>query len=144
MAQATTPVDWTTESDYWRKSYRTRPYVEADRDYDYYEPAYRYGFESETQYRGRSWDDVRRIWNADGTIQASWKIGLAGNQGCRARSVGSRNSERKALTKLPAASIKTKRHSRGGGHLAPTFFVEQFGFLALNLKQRSFSTRIFS
>ena len=23
------------------------------------EPAYRYGFESETQYRGRSWDDVQ-------------------------------------------------------------------------------------
>ncbi len=59
MAQTTTPVDWTAESDYWRKSYRTRPYVEADRDYDYYEPAYRYGFESGTQYRGRSWDDVQ-------------------------------------------------------------------------------------
>ena len=79
MAQATTPADWTTESDYWRKSYRTRPYVEADRDYDYYEPAYRYGFESETQYRGRSWDDVQadleRGWDSTSFVENwhGWK-----------------------------------------------------------------------
>jgi hypothetical protein len=68
MAQITTPVDWTTESGYWRDTYKTRPYFGAGRDYEYYEPAYRYGFESANQYRGRSWDDVQ----AD--LERGWEI----------------------------------------------------------------------
>lgn len=59
MAQTTTPADWTTETGYWRNTYKTRPYFDAKRDYDYYEPAYRYGFESADRYRGRSWNDVQ-------------------------------------------------------------------------------------
>jgi hypothetical protein len=59
MAQTTTPADWTTETGYWRNTYKTRPYFDARRDYDYYEPAYRYGFESADRYRGRSWNDVQ-------------------------------------------------------------------------------------
>lgn len=67
MAQ-TTPVDWTTESGYWRDNYKTRPYFSTGRDYEFYEPAYRYGWESADQYRGRSWDDVQ----AD--LERGWEI----------------------------------------------------------------------
>lgn len=60
MAHTTSSTDWTTESGYWRDSYTSRPYVRAEHDYDYYEPAYRYGFESADRYRGRSWDDTHQ------------------------------------------------------------------------------------
>ncbi len=59
MAQMTTHAEWATESGYWRDNYNTRPYAKAGRDYDYYEPAYRYGFESADRHRGRSWDDTK-------------------------------------------------------------------------------------
>jgi hypothetical protein len=59
MAHTTTHTDWTTESGYWRNNYKTRPYFSASREYDYYEPAYRYGYESADKYHGRSWDDVQ-------------------------------------------------------------------------------------
>ena len=59
MAHTTTPADWSTESAYWRDHFKTRPYAAVGRDYDYYEPGYRYGFESAERYRGRSWNDVQ-------------------------------------------------------------------------------------
>ena len=51
--------DWNTEERWWRDSWSTRPYVHADRGYDYYAPAYRYGTESAHQHRGRGWDKVK-------------------------------------------------------------------------------------
>ena len=57
MAHTTTPADWHVENDYWRKNYSTRPYA-GTFDYDYYEPGYRYGFESANRYENRSWNDV--------------------------------------------------------------------------------------
>ena len=59
------PTEWTTESTYWRDNYRSRPYYSADRDFTYYEPAYRYGHESATRYRGKSWDDAQRDLERD-------------------------------------------------------------------------------
>jgi hypothetical protein len=59
MAQSTTTTDWTTESGYWRNNYKTRPYAQTGHDYEFYEPAYRYGFESAAQHRERSWNDVQ-------------------------------------------------------------------------------------
>ena len=50
--------DWTTEETYWRDNWQTRPYATADRGFDYYQPAYRYGFESARNYRGRAWDEI--------------------------------------------------------------------------------------
>ena len=50
--------DWSTEDRYWRDNWRSRPYVTADRGYEYYQPGYRYGYESATRYRGRDWNDV--------------------------------------------------------------------------------------
>jgi hypothetical protein len=60
-------VNPTVEDAYWRENYRNRPYVKADRTYDDYQPAYRYGWESRAQAGNRSWDDVEpelgRNWN---------------------------------------------------------------------------------
>jgi hypothetical protein len=51
-------IDWTTEDQYWRTNWSTRPYVTADRGYDYYRPGYEYGYEAANRYRGREWNDV--------------------------------------------------------------------------------------
>jgi hypothetical protein len=69
---------WTDEDRYWRDSFRTRPYVTGDRDYDFYQPAYRYGFESATKYRGRPWGEVEsslsRGWEtAPGHSKSTWQ-----------------------------------------------------------------------
>jgi hypothetical protein len=67
MEHVAPPAEWTIESNYWRDHYRSRPYFSADRGYGYYEPAYRYGYESAIRDRGRSWDeaqrDLEREWN---------------------------------------------------------------------------------
>ena len=69
------PAEWTAENTYWRDNYRSRPYFTADRDYAYYEPAYRYGYESATRYRGKSWDeahrDLERDWD-NYQLRGSW------------------------------------------------------------------------
>ncbi|HEU4630581.1 MAG TPA: hypothetical protein VFS08_12600 [Gemmatimonadaceae bacterium] len=51
-------IDWSTEDAYWQSNYSSRPYATADRNYGYYQPAYRYGTEAATRYRGRNWSDV--------------------------------------------------------------------------------------
>jgi len=50
--------DWSSEETYWRGNFTTRPYVSADREFEYYRPGYRYGYESANRYRGRQWSDV--------------------------------------------------------------------------------------
>ena len=50
--------DWINEDRYWQSNWNTRPYVSADRGYDFYRPGYQYGFESANRYRGRDWNDV--------------------------------------------------------------------------------------
>jgi hypothetical protein len=59
-------VDPTVEMAYWRETYSTRPYA-AGKTFDYYEPAYRYGFESYPRYAGRRFDqvesDLERGWD---------------------------------------------------------------------------------
>jgi hypothetical protein len=51
-------LDWTTEDEYWRANFRNRPYSDSTQDYDYWQPAYRYGFDSAQRYENRKWDDV--------------------------------------------------------------------------------------
>ena len=51
-------IDPTAEDAYWRDNYKTRPYYSSGYSYDEYAPAYRYGWESRSQYAGRSYDDV--------------------------------------------------------------------------------------
>ena len=50
-------LDWTTEEDYWRNNYSSRPYVGQNRDFDYWKPAYRYGRWDEVE------SDLRTGWN---------------------------------------------------------------------------------
>jgi hypothetical protein len=50
--------DWSTDESYWRDTFSSRPYARADRGFDYYRPAYRYGFESANRHLGKQWNDV--------------------------------------------------------------------------------------
>lgn len=50
--------DWSTEEKWWRDNFSSRPYVRADRGFDYYRPGYRYGFEAANRFRGKQWNDV--------------------------------------------------------------------------------------
>ena len=59
-------VDWQTHEDHWRDRYASRPYARADRAYEYYRPAYRYGTESAYRFDGRNWDD------AEHSLRAGW------------------------------------------------------------------------
>ena len=53
------PMTWNDEDTFWKSNFRSRPYASsAGRDYDYYQPAYRYGFDASNQFKGRNWDDV--------------------------------------------------------------------------------------
>ncbi len=49
---------WLTEEEYWRSNYSSRPYATADRGFEFYRPAYRYGLESARRYQGKQWSDV--------------------------------------------------------------------------------------
>lgn len=54
---------------YWRENFHTRPYVQADRGYDHYAPAYRYGTTSATRHDGREWDEV------ESDLERGWERG---------------------------------------------------------------------
>lgn len=67
---------WQDEDNYWRNNYSSRPYS-SGRTYDDLSPAYRYGYDSANQYRGRSWNeaesDLERGWDrAKGTSRSAW------------------------------------------------------------------------
>jgi len=51
-------VDPTVETTYWKETYTTQPYYQDGRDWTYYEPAYRTGWEGRTQYDGKTFEDV--------------------------------------------------------------------------------------
>ena len=67
MANTGTRTDWTTEDAYWRENYTRRPYFETGRDYEFYGPAYRFGYDATDRYSGKQWNDVepdlRRDWD---------------------------------------------------------------------------------
>jgi len=51
-------LNWIDEDAFWRTNFRTRPYASSDRDYDYFQPGYRYGYDSAYRYGDRDWNDV--------------------------------------------------------------------------------------
>lgn len=53
-------VNPTVEGTYWRENYAAKPYIRKGADFDEYEPAYRYGWEtaSRPEYAHRSFEDV--------------------------------------------------------------------------------------
>jgi hypothetical protein len=65
-------VNPTVEDEYWRRNYASRPYAGSG-SYDEFRPAYQYGWESFSRYRGHKFDDVepdlRRGWET-GKIDA--------------------------------------------------------------------------
>jgi hypothetical protein len=71
-------IDWASEDAYWSENFSTRPYVRADRGYNFYRPAYRYGVESRARFGDRHWDDIEsdlsRGWNAArGESSSAWE-----------------------------------------------------------------------
>ncbi|MBA3343260.1 MAG: hypothetical protein H0T48_15705 [Gemmatimonadaceae bacterium] len=50
--------DWQSDESWWQENFRDRSYATADRDFSYYSPAYRYGYESAGKYQGQSWSDT--------------------------------------------------------------------------------------
>lgn len=59
-------LDWTTEEQYWRNTYTSRPYTTTNRDFDYWRPGYQYGYESGMKYQGKKWNDV------ENDLQTGW------------------------------------------------------------------------
>ncbi|HKO15071.1 MAG TPA: hypothetical protein VJU87_02475 [Gemmatimonadaceae bacterium] len=68
-------IDWDT---YWSATYPSCRYSRADRPYEHFRPAYKYGHEASFEYGGRAWDeevehDLRRGWEqARGESTCTW------------------------------------------------------------------------
>lgn len=70
-------VNPTVEDSYWRENYSTRPYVTDNAKYDDYSPAYRVGWESASENRGRKFDevetDLEKRWSTSrGNSRLDW------------------------------------------------------------------------
>lgn len=54
---------------FWRKRFASRPYADPERGYEYYRPAFRYGWESRTRHEDHEFDEVeaalRERWDAE-------------------------------------------------------------------------------
>jgi hypothetical protein len=61
-------VNPTVEEEYWRSNYASRPYASSG-TYEEYQPAYQYGWESFSRYRGRKFDEV------EPELRKSWESG---------------------------------------------------------------------
>ena len=75
---AATGPHWESEDAYWQSAYPERPYARADRGYEYYRSAYRYGVDAAVRYQDREWHEVepelRRVWDFhDDSSRASWE-----------------------------------------------------------------------
>ena len=95
--------DWETEDAYWQSAYPERPYARADRGYEYYRTAYRYGVDAAMRYADRGWDAVEhelaRVWNLhDDASRASW--------------VGMRDAVRDAWAHVRGESDDDRTHIR--------------------------------
>src|SRR5919106_6593729 len=73
-------LDWSTEDEYWRSSYSSRPYASRNADYEYWRPGYRYGYESAQRYRDREGNDVEADLRSDwdryehrGSSRSTWE-----------------------------------------------------------------------
>lgn len=56
---------------FWRQRFATRAYVDPERGYEHYRPAYRYGWESRSRHEDREFNEVesrlREEWDAERT-----------------------------------------------------------------------------
>ena len=51
-------MDPTVEDTYWKTHFSSQKYVERDSSYDFYQPAYRVGYEGRAQYPDKKFEDV--------------------------------------------------------------------------------------
>ena len=69
--------DRETEDAYWQSAYPARPYARADRSYEYYRAAYRFGAEIAVRRAGEEWAEaepsVRRSWLASDEATHGWE-----------------------------------------------------------------------
>jgi hypothetical protein len=71
-------IDPTVEAAYWRSAYATRPYYQADRKFEDYEPAYRQGWENAASAEpGHTFEEIEseleRTWpSSRGTSRMEW------------------------------------------------------------------------
>src|SRR5450755_3428207 len=71
-------IDPTVEERYWRENYHRRPYYREGTEFDDYEPAYRYGWESATlpHNRNRAFEaaeaDLEKGWASRGGAKQGW------------------------------------------------------------------------
>jgi hypothetical protein len=70
-------IDPTTEDDWLRENFRSRPYVEAGESFESYIPAYRYGAEAEAKYGDAGIDlmdeQLQRDWEASQESDMPWE-----------------------------------------------------------------------
>ena len=66
-ANGGTPMPSAYSGSWFRDNYTTLDGLAADRDYDHYEPGFRYGWESAERYRGRGWQD------AEAELERDWR-----------------------------------------------------------------------
>lgn len=52
---------------HWRRSFASREYTADDREYEYYRPAYKYGWEARTRYGAERFEDV------EDRLRSDWK-----------------------------------------------------------------------
>ena len=95
----------------------------ADRDYVYCEPAYRYGWESRSRYRGRKWEDVEKElgtgWVAGrGPSTLEWEEARLAT-----RDVVSRNDRDARLERSTSAYFATTFGVGEGGNDASRRFI---------------------
>lgn len=91
IAEAVNPTEY---QDHFKNTYRERPYYSSSREWNDYEPAYKYGYDTYGQYRGQKFEDVEpeleRNWN-----QAKAKSRLEWNEAKGAVRDGWHHIERK-------------------------------------------------
>jgi len=63
IAEVINPTQYT---EHFHREYRNTPYYASDRDWEDYEPAYKYGYTTYGQYKGQRFEDV------EDTLERDW------------------------------------------------------------------------
>lgn len=90
---------WLQADAHHRAHYASRPYALADRPYEHFEPAYRYGHLSAHHLRAREWHEV------EGELEHGWP--------------GARGASRSAWAEVKDAARDAWDHVRGHPHAPP-------------------------
>jgi phage tail tape-measure protein len=74
IAEAVNPTQY---NEYWKDNYRNAAYYNSSREWNDYEPAYKYGYDTYGQYRGQKFQDVesdlQRNWDTSrGNSRLAW------------------------------------------------------------------------